>query len=1153
MAYWEIFNSTNRPRVAVVLCVLLSGIALTISLLTQLHNLPNRFVSPFALLLVQPLIFFAILGLFIGILRKWQRAQNLPGEANNTLQVRDAERTNAPEKANEDLKTAQAELQRRWQYLLEAQRLSHSGTFGWKVHSGELIWSDETYRILGITRETNPTLDLVFERVHPEDLDRVRQLSDRAAQNGMDLDLEHRILLPDGVIKYVHAVAHAGRDSSGNLEYMGVVTDITGRKRAEEELQALSRNLQESKAWLEEAQRVAHVGYWIWDLETNHLIWSDETYRIFGLTQQEGPIDLVKLREMIHPDDQEAVFRTAEEAIRSGARADCEHRLFRPNGEMRVVHSLGDLKKDPSGRPYQMFGTTQDVTDRKRAEEELQVLYRDLQESKASLEEAQRVAHIGSWVWDLEKNHVTYSDEYYRIFGLTPTKDPIDIATVREMIHPDDREYVFRTAEESIRSGERSECEHRILRPNGEIRIVHSLGDLKKDASGRPYQMFGVSQDVTDRTRAEQALKRSQFYLSEGERLAHMGSWASNDLGVRWSDDLDIYWSDEIYKIFGLDPKNGPPNLEKFLAAVHPDDRTSMAETIRVMHEQRSGCDITHRIVQPNGEIRYVRCVGVPVVEEGVFKAFHGTTIDVTEHELLTQELRREQAYLAEAQSLTHIGSWATNFATGQNFHISDETVRIHGFDPRQSPIPLERFWDTVHPEDKPAVRATLENAIRTGTDYDIREFRICRADDGQIRFLRTIGHHDPAGETGYYVGITMDVTERKQAEQERERSRQLEADLTQELRREQAYFTDAQRMAHIGSWVYNLLTQKVLHSSDENARLYGFDPSQGPIPAKRFFDTQHVEDAPWVNATLERAVREGTDFYLDEYRVHHTDGSIRFLRAIGHRNASGEPGEYVGVTMDITERKHAEQERERLRQLEAELAHINRVNIMGELAAALAHEIKQPIAASITSANALLRWLARDPPDLERARAAAIRIEQDGNRAADVINRLRSFYKKGTPPERQMVDVKDIIQEMIVLLRDEAVRHSITIHSKLDAETPNILADRVQLQQVFMNLMLNAIEAMKDTGGELTIRSQLNPEGQLLISISDTGVGLPAENAERIFDAFHTTKPQGMGMGLAITRSIVESHGGQIRATANQEAGATFHFTLPVEAEAHA
>jgi len=334
--------------------------------------------------------------------------------------------------------------------------------------------------------------------------------------------------------------------------------------------------------------------------------------------------------------------------------------------------------------------------------------------------------------------------------------------------------------------------------------------------------------------------------------------------------------------------------------------------------------------------------------------------------------------------------------------------------------------------------------------------------------------------------------------------------------------------------------------------RFYGFDPSQGPVPFERLYSATHPEDEPALRENFYGAIQARMDYDL-EYRIFRRDGTVRFLRSVGHHNPAGEIGEYVGITMDITERKQAEQERERLRQLETDLAHINRVNMLGELAAALAHEIKQPIAASITSANALLRWLAHDPPDLERARAAATRIEQDGNRAADVINRLRSFYKKGPPPEREMVDVKDIIQEMTVLLRDEAIRHSVTIHSELDADVPNFLADRVQLQQVFMNLMLNAIEAMKDTGGELRIQSRLDPQGQLTISIRDTGVGLPAENAERIFEAFHTTKPQGTGMGLAITRSIVESYRGRIWATANQGAGATFHFTLPVEAEARA
>ncbi|HET8922363.1 MAG TPA: ATP-binding protein, partial [Candidatus Acidoferrum sp.] len=298
---------------------------------------------------------------------------------------------------------------------------------------------------------------------------------------------------------------------------------------------------------------------------------------------------------------------------------------------------------------------------------------------------------------------------------------------------------------------------------------------------------------------------------------------------------------------------------------------------------------------------------------------------------------------------------------------------------------------------------------------------------------------------------------------------------------------------------------------------------------------------------------RTGTDYDI-EYRICRADdGNIRFFRSLGHHNPSGEIGDYVGTTMDITEQKRAEEEREKLRQLEADLAHINRVNMLGELAAALAHEIKQPIAASITSANACLRWLDRDPPNLKRARAAAARIEQDGNRAADVIDRLRSFYKKGSPPKREIVDVKEMIREMSALFRTEAIRHSIMIHSAVDADTPKILVDRVQLQQVFMNLMLNAIEAMKDTGGELTITARPNSQGQIVFSISDTGVGLPQESTEQIFDAFHTTKPEGTGMGLAITRSIVESHGGRVWATANQGAGATFHFILPIEDEARA
>src|ERR1700733_893696 len=317
-----------------------------------------------------------------------RRARKQPSEAHNILIARGPERTDALEKANEDLKAAQAELQRRWQYLAEAQSLSHSGTFGWKVDSGELLWSDETYKILGFTRETNPTLDLVFDRIPPDDRERLRRLRDLATKDGMDLDDEHRLQMPDGVIKYVHVVAHAGSDSSGNREYIGVVTDITERRRAENERQALSRDLQESNARLEEAQSVAHVGHWEWDLETDAVIWSDETYRIFGLTPQERPMDLATVRAIVHPDDREALYGGVDVDLFAGVNPVAEFRIVLPSGEVRTVYAItsqrwggttNDSGKESPKHPRKLFGTVQDITDRKRSDEERQSLSRKLE------------------------------------------------------------------------------------------------------------------------------------------------------------------------------------------------------------------------------------------------------------------------------------------------------------------------------------------------------------------------------------------------------------------------------------------------------------------------------------------------------------------------------------------------------------------------------------------------------------------------------------------------------------------------------------------------------------------------------------------------------------------------------------------------------
>jgi PAS domain S-box-containing protein len=309
------------------------------------------------------------------------------------------------------------------------------------------------------------------------------------------------------------------------------------------------------------------------------------------------------------------------------------------------------------------------------------------------------------------------------------------------------------------------------------------------------------------------------------------------------------------------------------------------------------------------------------------------------------------------------------------------------------------------------------------------------------------------------------------------------------------------------------------------------------------------------VKAHLEKwrsALASGEPFENEARHRNSATGEYRWflVQAVPLRDKQGRIMKWYGTLTDIEERKRAEEERERLRGLEAQLAHTNRLSMLGELTASLAHEINQPIAAAITSAGACLRWLDRDQPDLQRASEAIARIKEDGKRAADIIAGLKAFYRKDGPPKHALLDVNEVVGEILVLLRREADRQSVSMKTELASALPSVRADRVQIQQVLMNLMLNAIEAMGSAGGELIIRTR-STHAELAVSVSDTGVGLPANDREQIFSAFYTTKAAGTGMGLAISRTIVEAHGGRIWAEANATQGATFHFTLPLAAAA--
>jgi PAS domain S-box-containing protein len=308
---------------------------------------------------------------------------------------------------------------------------------------------------------------------------------------------------------------------------------------------------------------------------------------------------------------------------------------------------------------------------------------------------------------------------------------------------------------------------------------------------------------------------------------------------------------------------------------------------------------------------------------------------------------------------------------------------------------------------------------------------------------------------------------------------------------------------------------------------------------------TLHPADADAHMTKWQQSMADGEPFE-SEARHRNAKGEYRWflVRAVPLRDEHGKVRKWYGTLTDIEDRKRAEQERERLRQLEADLAYVSRVMTMGELAASLAHEIKQPIAATVMHAEACTRWLSRDVPDVTAACKAAAATIADATRAADIIDRVRSLYRQETP-KRELVDLNETIQDMAVLLNDTANRNSVSIRTTLDPELPTAAADRVQLQQVLLNLMLNGIEAMQ-TGGELTVMSKKSGDRQLLISVNDSGVGLPDDEVERIFQAFFTTKQHGTGMGLSVSRRIIESHGGHLWANHNTGRGATFQFTLP-------
>jgi PAS domain S-box-containing protein len=472
-------------------------------------------------------------------------------------------------------------------------------------------------------------------------------------------------------------------------------------------------------------------------------------------------------------------------------------------------------------------------------------------------------------------------------------------------------------------------------------------------------------------------------------------------------------------------------------------------------------------------------------------------------------------------------GLVATMKATGEVEFVNDRILQYTGWRP-------DMFADwrpLIHPEDLDGAVDKWLRSLDTGAPYDSTH-RLLGA-DGKYRWFqnRGVALVDSAGCRVRWFILLTDLEDHIRAEEN--------------LRESRAFLLEAQRLSQTGSWKHDLRSGEVTFTP-EVAQIFGIDTNLDSVSAQIFFERIHPDDRPAEAANYERAIATNSA-HRSEYRIVLPDGTVKYLHNTGHpkRNAAGDIIAYVGTAMDVSEQWRA---RTKLEVALGELARATQVAMVGELSASIAHEVNQPLAAVVANANAGLRWLSADPPNLMKAREAAERILRDGKDASAIVQRVRGLFRRSAF-ERTAVDISQVIVEVLNLLQTETARKGIRVEMNLADGLPAVEGDRVQLQQVVLNLALNGIEAMEsicDRPKTLRVSSALDRSGDVVIAVEDSGVGLASP--DKMFEAFFTTKENGMGMGLAISRSIIEVHDGRLWAEPGASCGAVFRFALPVK-----
>ncbi|MBH5371195.1 PAS domain S-box protein [Bradyrhizobium glycinis] len=674
------------------------------------------------------------------------------------------------------------------------------------------------------------------------------------------------------------------------------------------------------------------------------------------------------------------------------------------------------------------------------------------------------------------------------------------------------------------------------VRKNGSVLWVRENAKAMLWADNQPIVLIAC-EDITERKQTELALQRSEAHLAQAQELSHTGSFSWN------ATTGEAFWSKETFRMFQVSPETTPaPQL--VVERTHPEDRASVQDTIDRAMRDLSDFEHEYRLLLPDGSVKHIHArARVTRTASGEIE-FVGAATDISATKRAEQQLRRSEAYLAEAQHLTHTGSWSWDVYRLDFVYRSAEVDRLFGFSP-QEPVTIEAIRKRIHPDDLPRLQEVQRQAIEHEQGQFEYDFRILLPDGG-IRRIHSVAHVviGSDGKVSELIGTHMDVTEQHAA---RER---LENTLAA-LRESEQRFRDYAETA--SDWLWETGPDHQVTHLSEHTSASGI-LAKGLMGLPRWDIACDLEEEPekWRQ---HRAMLEAHLPFRDlVYRTVNRKGSPIYVRTSGKPffDGNGNFLGYRGVSTDITATIRADQAEQELRKAQAELAHVTRVTALGELTTSIAHEINQPLAAIISNADACLGWMGREAPNLSAARSSVEWIIEDAIRASEVIRRIRALAKKG---EVEMVplDINEVVKDVIALVTRELASHRVPLRTELTAALPTVLGDRIQLQQVIINLVMNGIEAMDavtDRPRELLIQSSKDDLGYVRLAVSDCGVGITEEDANRVLDPFFTTKPSGLGMGLSICRSIVEAHGGRLSIVHKDGPGATFQFALPLHKE---